>query len=210
MVLGIFGKKLGMTQVYDKAGAAVPVTVIEALPCFVTRILEEKKAVQIGTSVSKRSTKPILGSYAQSGVKENLNKFEEFGAEDTSKVSLGQQIKTDIFEAGEKVSVIGVSIGKGFAGTVKRHHFMRSHMTHGSKSHRIPGSIGAGTTPGRVYKGKRMAGRMGGEKVTVKNLMVFEADPEKNIVLIKGAVPGPRGAFVTIKRTAAKKAEKKK
>ena len=209
MVFGIFGKKLGMTQVYDKTGAVVPVTVIQALPCFVTRILEEKKAVQIGASVSKRSTKPMIGSYLQSGVKENLNKFGEFGTEDPSKLSLGQQIKTDIFAAGEKVAVVGISIGKGFAGTIKRHHFMRSHMTHGSKSHRIPGSIGAGTTPGRVYKGKRMAGRMGGEKVTVKNLIVFEADPEKNIVLIKGAVPGPRGAFVTIKRAPAKKAEKK-
>ena len=209
MVFGIFGKKLGMTQVYDKAGAAVPVTVIEALPCFVTKIIEGTKSVQLGASVSKRSTKPILGSYAKSGIKENLNKFGEFETEDPAKVTLGQQIKADIFAAGEKVSVVGTSIGKGFAGTVKRHHFRRSHMTHGSKSHRLPGSIGAGTTPGRVYKGKRMAGRMGGETVTVKNLLVFEADAEKNIVLIKGAVPGPTGAYVTINKIFLKKANKK-
>ncbi len=203
MLEGIIGKKIGMTQVYDKSGAVVPVTVIEAGPCFVVAKNKDSKKVQVGYGKAKKSSKSLSGHFKKAGVDENLKVLKEFSCDDLDGIQLGQQIKVDIFKEGSKVSVTGTSIGKGFAGTVKRHHFRRSPMSHGSKSHRIPGSIGAGTTPGRVYKGKRLAGRMGGEQVTVKNLSVVRIDPEKNLVLLRGAVPGFKGGYIIIRKGKA-------
>ncbi len=201
MLRGILGKKLGMTQVYDKSGAVVPVTVIEAGPCYITGLFESTKKAQIafGTT-SKKQTKSIEGHLKKAGIDKNLKHFCEFKADTLEGLAMGQEIKADIFKEGEIIAVTGTSIGKGFAGTVKRHHFSRGPMTHGSKSHRIPGSIGAGTTPGRVYKGKKLAGRMGGVQVTVKNLVVVGVDVEKNTVLLRGAVPGVKGTLLMLRK----------
>lgn len=203
MVEGIIGKKVGMTQIYDKSGIVVPVTVIEAGPCFVIAKNADSKKVQIGYGKSKNTTKSVKGHIKKAGAQEDLKVLKEFACKDMEAVQLGQEIKVDIFKEGSTVSVTGTSIGKGFAGTVKRHHFRRSPMSHGSKSHRIPGSIGAGTTPGRVYKGKRLAGRMGNEQVTVKNLKVVQVNTDKNTLLLRGAVPGASGAYIIIRKGKA-------
>ncbi|MFA5104140.1 MAG: 50S ribosomal protein L3 [Candidatus Margulisiibacteriota bacterium] len=203
MLEGIIGKKVGMTQVYDKSGSVVPVTVIEAGPCFVVAKNKDSKKVQLAFGKAKKISKSVSGQLKKSGIEEKLKVLKEFKCEDFDAVQPGQQVKVDIFKEGTKVAVTGTSIGKGFAGTVKRHHFRRSPMSHGSKSHRIPGSIGAGTTPGRVYKGKRLAGRMGGEQVTVKNLSVVRVDAEKNLLLLQGAVPGSNGGYIIIRKGKA-------
>lgn len=203
MLEGIIGKKVGMTQVYDKAGEVVPVTVIEAGPCFVVAKNKDSKKVQLGFGKKKKPAKSAAGHLKKAGIEESLKVLKEFKCDDFDGIQPGQQIKVDIFKEGSKVAVTGTSIGKGFAGTIKRHHFRRSPMSHGSKSHRIPGSIGAGTTPGRVYKGKRLAGRMGGEQVTVKNLSVVRVDTEKNLLLLEGAVPGSNGGIIIIKKGKA-------
>ncbi len=200
MLDGLLGTKKGMTQVYDKAGAVVPVTVVEAGPCVVLKKSDLNSTVQLGYGSVKKATKPMAGQFKKAGVEKALKHLKEFKADKLDGIELGQEIKADLFKAGEKVSVTGSSIGKGFAGTVKRHHFRRSPMSHGSKSHRIPGSIGAGTTPGRVYKGKRMAGRMGGERITVKNLKVVQVIPDKNLILIGGAVPGVEGGLLILRK----------
>jgi len=200
MLNGLLGKKLGMTQIFDKAGLVVPVTVIEAGPCYVISKNDETGAVKVGFGKVKKAAKPVMGMLKKAGIEAALGFFQEFRSDKKDEIKQGQQIKADIFKEGELVSVRGKSIGKGFAGTVKRHHFRRSPMSHGSKSHRIPGSIGAGTTPGRVYKGKRMAGRLGNEFVTVKNLKVVHVDAEKNVIYLRGAVPGTEGGLLLIKR----------
>ncbi|MCX5749423.1 MAG: 50S ribosomal protein L3 [Candidatus Saganbacteria bacterium] len=202
MMNGMLGKKIGMTQIFDKTGLVVPVTVVEAGPCYVVSINEDTSAVKVGFEKIKKATKPVLGQLKKAGIEESLKHFHEFKADKKDGLKAGQQIKADIFSEGELVSVRGTSIGKGFAGTVKRHHFRRSPMSHGSKSHRIPGSIGAGTTPGRVYKGKRMAGRLGGEYVTVKNLKIVKIEPETNSIYIKGAVPGVEGGLLLIRKVS--------
>jgi large subunit ribosomal protein L3 len=200
MLNGLLGRKIGMTQIFDKAGLVVPVTVIEAGPCYVVSKNDVTGSVMLGFGKIKSAVKPVMGRLKKAGIEEALNFFREFKSEKKDEIKTGQQIKADIFKEGELVSVRGRSIGKGFAGTVKRHHFRRSPMSHGSKSHRIPGSIGAGTTPGRVYRGKKMAGRLGNKFVTVKNLKVVHVDAEKNVIYLKGAVPGTEGGLLLIKR----------
>lgn len=203
MVLGIVGTKLGMTQVFDAEGKAVPVTVIQAGPCPVTQIKTEEtdgySAIQVGYGEVKPKAlnKPLLGHLAKSGTGP-VRHLQEYRVENPGDYQLGQEIKADIFSAGEIVDAIGTSIGRGFAGYQKRHNFKRGPMSHGSKNHRLPGSVGAGTTPGRVYPGKRMAGRLGGKQVTVRKLTVVRVDAERNLLLVKGAVPGKRGALLNI------------
>ncbi len=207
MAVGILGTKLGMTQVFDEAGLAIPVTVIQAGPCPITQIKTRETdgyiAVQIGFGETrvKSLSKPELGHLAKSNSVplRHLTEMRQYlPSEDYSAYELGQEVKADIFEAGQIVDVTGTSIGKGFAGYQKRHNFARGPMSHGSKNHRAPGSTGAGTTPGRVYPGKRMAGRLGGTQVTIKKLTVVRVDLERNLILIKGAVPGKPGALVQI------------
>ncbi|HAT14937.1 MAG TPA: 50S ribosomal protein L3 [Microcoleaceae bacterium UBA11344] len=203
MSVGILGTKLGMTQVFDEEGRAIPVTVIQAGPCTVTQIKTKPtdgySAVQIGYGdvKPKALNKPELGHLGKSGATP-LRHLQEYRLEDTSAFELGQQLNADAFAAGQIVDVIGTSIGKGFAGFQKRHNFKRGPMSHGSKNHREPGSIGPGTTPGRVYPGKKMAGRMGNVQVTVRKLTIVRVDTERNLLLIKGAVPGKAGALVNV------------
>jgi large subunit ribosomal protein L3 len=201
--VGILGTKLGMTQIFDDAGAAIPVTVIQAGPCTVTQVKTKQtdgySAIQIGYGEVKPKAlnKPLLGHLAKSSAPA-VRHLREYHIDNSSEYALGQQIKADIFSTGQIVDVSGTSIGRGFAGNQKRNNFGRGPMSHGSKNHREPGSIGAGTTPGRVYPGKRMAGRLGGKSVTIRKLTVVRVDPERNLLLIKGAIPGKPGALVSI------------
>ncbi|MGB3641237.1 MAG: 50S ribosomal protein L3 [Rivularia sp. (in: cyanobacteria)] len=203
MSVGILGTKVGMTQVFDDAGKAIPVTVVQAGPCTVTQIKTQQtdgySAIQLayGEVKEKALNKPKLGHLAKSSASP-LRHLEEYRAENTGDYSLGQQVSADIFEAGQLVDIAGTSIGRGFAGNQKRNNFSRGPMSHGSKNHREPGSIGAGTTPGRVYPGKKMAGRLGGKRITVRKLTIVRVDAEKNLLLIKGAIPGKPGALVNI------------
>lgn len=194
-----------MTQVFAEDGRLVPVTVIEAGPMVVTQIKNKEtdgyEAVQVafGEVKEKRVNKPLRGHFAKAGV--GFKKFvREFKVEDLSAYSLAQEIKVDVFEAGEKVDAIGTSKGKGFQGPIKRHNQSRGPMTHGSRYHRGPGSMGAASDPSRVFKGKKLAGHMGAERVTIQNLEVVKVDVEKNLILIKGAVPGPKKGLVVIKK----------
>lgn len=204
MSLGILGTKLGMTQVFDEeTGAAIPVTVVQAGPCTVTQVKTSEtdgySSVQIGYGDVKEKalSKPELGHLGKAGATP-LRHLKEYRFDDVSSYELGQSITAGIFEAGQIVDVSGNTIGRGFAGYQKRHNFKRGPMTHGSKNHRQPGSTGAGTTPGRVYPGKRMAGRYGGTKITVRKLEVVRVDAERNLLLIKGAVPGKSGNLLSI------------
>ena len=203
MSLGILGTKLGMTQVFDDTGRAIPVTVVQAGPCTITQVKTKETdgytSVQIGYDevTEKKLSKAERGHLAKAG--DNLLRhLREYRLDDVSSYELGQAIKADIFEAGQLVDVAGTSIGRGFAGFQKRHNFQRGPMSHGSKNHRAPGSIGAGTTPGRVYPGKRMAGHMGAVRKTIRKLEVVRVDAEKNLLLIKGAVPGKSGNLLSI------------
>ena len=201
--VGILGTKLGMTQVFDDNGNAVPVTVIQAGPCVVTQVKTQQTdgycAVQLGYQevAEKALNKPEQGHLKKSGGS-NLRHLREYRVDDSSTFELGQTVAADIFEAGQLVDVSGKSIGKGFAGNQKRHNFKRGPMTHGSKNHRLPGSIGPGTTPGRVYPGKKMAGQLGNVQVTVRKLSVVKVDSDRNVLLVKGAVPGKPGALLNI------------
>ncbi|MBD1860506.1 MULTISPECIES: 50S ribosomal protein L3 [Trichocoleus] len=203
MSVGILGTKLGMTQIFDETGKAIPVTVVQAGPCAITQIktasTDGYSAIQVGfgETSQKALNKPELGHLAKSNATP-LRHLQEYRLDNTSEFELGQQIKADIFSAGQIIDVIGTSIGRGFAGYQKRHNFARGPMAHGSKNHRAPGSTGAGTTPGRVYPGKRMAGRLGGSQVTIRKLTVVRVDAERNLLLIKGAVPGKPGALLSI------------
>lgn len=203
MSLGILGTKLGMTQIFTEEGLAIPVTVIQAGPCKVTQVKTKQtdgySAIQVGFREVREKTlnKPKLGHLAKSEAPA-LRHLREYRIDNAGEYSLGQEIKADIFSTGQIVDVVGTSIGRGFAGYQKRHHFGRGPMSHGSKNHREPGSIGAGTTPGRVFPGMRGAGRMGGERVTVRKLTIVRVDAEKNLILIKGAVPGKAGALLNI------------
>ena len=203
MSLGILGTKLGMTQVFDEAGRAIPVTVVQAGSCTVTQVKTKQtdgySAIQIGYGEVKPKAlnKPKLGHLAKSSAPP-LRNLREYRLDNTSDFTMGQQLKADIFTPGQIVDVVGTSIGRGFAGFQKRHNFARGPMSHGSKNHRQPGSIGAGTTPGRVYPGKRMAGRLGGKRVTIRKLTVVRVDPERNLLLLKGAVPGKPGSLLSI------------
>ncbi|MGF1537528.1 MAG: 50S ribosomal protein L3 [Elainellaceae cyanobacterium] len=206
MAVGILGTKLGMTQVFDDQGRAIPVTVVQAGPCTVTQVKSNETdgytAVQVGygEAPEKALNRPRLGHLKKSGASP-VRHLREYRTPDVGSFELGQQITVETFEAGQLVDVIGTSIGKGFAGYQKRHNFHRGPMSHGSKNHRLPGSIGAGTTPGRIYPGKHMAGRMGGERVTVRKLPIVQIDSDRNLLLIKGAVPGKPGTFLDIRPT---------
>jgi large subunit ribosomal protein L3 len=192
-----------MTQIFDEAGVAIPVTVVQAGPCVVTQIKTKPTdgytAIQVGYKEVKPKAlnRPLLGHLAKSSAPA-LRHLKEYHTDSPSDYALGQEIKADMFSAGQIVDVIGTSIGRGFAGNQKRNNFGRGPMSHGSKNHRAPGSIGAGTTPGRVYPGKRMAGRLGGTRVTISKLTVIKVDTDRNILLIKGAVPGKPGALLNI------------
>ena len=209
MTLGVIGKKLGMTQIYDEAGICIPVTVVAVKEAVVTQVktvaTDGYEAIQVGVIPAKEKhlTKAQIGHFKKNNL-ENFRHLQEFRVEDASKYSIGQKISLEVLENVEKVDVTGRSIGKGFQGTVKRHNFSRGPMWHGSKNHRAPGSIGAGTTPSRVVKGKRMAGNMGNEKVTVTKLTVAKIIADKNLLLIKGAIPGPEGKLVTVRPTRTK------
>jgi large subunit ribosomal protein L3 len=188
----LLGKKIGMTQIYSEKGDLIPVTVILAGPCYVTQVKEQ--SIQVGFGSAKKINKPMAGHLKELKVKH----LKEFKVANPADYKIGQEIKVDIFKPGDAISVSGTSIGKGTAGTVKRWHFHRGPMSHGSKSHRLPGSIGAGTSPGRVEKGTRMAGRMGNRRVTVKGTKVIRIDGEKNLLLVSGAVPGAGNNIVEI------------
>ncbi len=203
MSLGILGTKLGMTQVFDETGKAVPVTVIQAGPCTVTQIkspdTDGYTAVQLGFGVvkPKNLTKPELGHLAKTGAPP-LRHLREYRLAAPAHLTLGQAVTVTNFTPGQIVDVRGTNIGRGFSGYQKRHNFGRGPMSHGSKNHRQPGSTGAGTTPGRVYPGKRMAGQLGNKQVTVRKLTVVKVYPDRNVILIKGTVPGKPGALVSI------------
>lgn len=209
MTLGVIGKKLGMTTVFDEQGLAIPVTVVKVDPIVVTQVktveTDGYNAIQVGTVAAKEKhlTKAQMGHFKKNKL-ENFRYLQEFRVENPSEFTVGQQIELSVLDNVKKVDVTGKSIGKGFQGTVKRWNFSRGPMAHGSKNHREPGSIGAGTTPGRVIKGKNMAGNMGNERVTVSKLTLVKIDSENSLVLIKGSVPGPEGKLVTIKPSRTK------
>ena len=194
-----------MTRIFGDDGSVVPVSVIEATPNTVTRIRDVEKdgyaALQLGAGVSRRSTKPVAGQFKHLDKElQHPKAVREVRLDTTEEYEVGQQLGVDLFEAGELVDVTGVSKGHGFTGVIARHHFRRGPKTHGSDHHRAPGSIGAGTYPGRVWKGTRMAGHMGNEQVTVKKLKVVKIDPERNLILVKGAVPGARNGLLLVQK----------
>jgi large subunit ribosomal protein L3 len=199
----ILGTKIGMTQIFDEAGKAIPVTVIEAGPCIVvqkkTTENDGYNAIQLGFGAVKENdlNKPAKGHLEKAQVKP-VRHLKEFRVDDAAAYEQGQEIKADLFSIGEYVDVVGVSKGKGFAGGIKRHGMHRGPMKHGSKYHRRPGSLGA-KGPARVFLGRKMPGRLGGAQVTVQKLLVVKVDPERNLLLVKGAVPGPKKSLVTIK-----------
>ena len=209
MTLGVIGKKLGMTTVFDDKGLAIPVTVIKVDEIVVTQVKTVEKdgynAIQVGTVSAKEKhlTKAQIGHFKKNKL-ENFRHLQEFRIDNPQDYTVGQTIEVSVLADTTKVDVTGVSIGKGFQGTVKRWNFSRGPMGHGSKNHREPGSIGAGTTPGRVIKGKKMAGNMGNEQVTVTKLKLVKVDSENSLILIKGSVPGPEGKLVTIKPSRIK------
>jgi large subunit ribosomal protein L3 len=202
MSIGVIGRKRGMTQVFQPDGTMVAVSVREVAPNTVTRLRTSDRdgytAVQLGTDEKKKLTKPLAG---QLGDLPSLGTLREFRVDDVSAYEVGQTLAVaDVFAEGDLVDVTGVSKGKGFAGHVKRHNFGRGPTTHGSDHHREPGSIGPGTTPGRVYKGVRMAGHMGDEQVTTKKVRVVRADAEKNLLLVMGSLPGARGGLIMVRK----------
>ena len=209
MALGVIGEKLGMTQVYDEQGLCIPVTVIKVDPLTVTQVktveTDGYNAIQVGVVPAKEKhlTKAQIGHFKKNNL-ENFRHLQEFRVDNPADYQVGQKIDLSVLNEISKVDVSGKSIGKGFQGTVKRHNFSRGPMGHGFKNHREPGSIGAGTTPGRIYKGKRMAGNMGNEKVTVSKLSIVKIVSDKNLLLVKGSVPGPEGKLVTIKPSRTK------
>lgn len=202
----IIGKKLGMTQVFADDGTVVPVTVIEAGPCHVTAVRDPERdgyrAVQLawGETDERRLTKPELGHLKKAGAPP-LRHLAEFREQDVER-NVGDVVTVEQFEPGQKVKVAGVSVGKGFQGTIRRHGFSRGPETHGSHNVRSPGSVGASADPARVFKGTRMPGRMGGRRVTQRGCEVVEVDPERNLLLVKGPVPGPRNGTVEVRADA--------
>jgi large subunit ribosomal protein L3 len=205
MSVGLIARKAGMTQVFQPDGTMVAVSVLEVAPNVVTRVRTPDRdgyaAVQVGTGEGKRLTKPVAGQLKDLPQVATLREFRVAGSSDLEGYELGQRLAVaDVFAEGDLVDVTGVSKGKGFAGHVKRHHFSRGPKTHGSDHHREPGSIGPGTTPGRVYRGLRMAGHMGDERVTTKKLRVVRADAENNLLLLRGSVPGARGSLILVRK----------
>ncbi len=204
MSIGILGKKLGMSQFFDDKGRSIPVTLVEAGPCRITQIKNSAtdgySAVQIafGSVREKLVNKPSQGHLSKSG-EELLRYIREYRVDNLDEYKLGSKITVGNFEVGQKVDVSGTSMGRGFSGYQKRHGFSRGPMSHGSKNHREPGSTGAGTTPGRIYPGKRMAGRYGGKKITTRGLLIIKVDSEHNLLVIKGSVPGKPGSLLNIR-----------
>jgi large subunit ribosomal protein L3 len=202
-VKGILGRKIGMTQVFDEAGHAVPVTVVEAGPCRVAQIKTAETdgytAIQLAFGEAKRTSKPRAGHLGKAGI-DSARHLVELRLEDLGDYEPGSEIRADVFEAGEMVDVVGVTKGKGFAGVIKRHNFKGLSASHGTeRKHRSPGSVGACATPARVFKGTRMPGHLGHRRVTTLNLKVIKADPERNLLLLRGAVPGPRGGLIMVR-----------
>jgi len=204
MSIGILGKKLGMSQFFDEEGKSIPGTLIEAGPCRITQLKSEATdgytAVQLGFGETREKlvNKPAKGHLAKSG-EAPLRHLKEYRLEAIDGLELGAPVTVGDFSPGQKVDVSGDTIGRGFSGLQKRHGFSRGPMTHGSKNHREPGSIGAGTTPGRVYPGKRMAGRYGGKQITTRGLVILKVDAERNLLVVKGSVPGKPGALLNIR-----------
>jgi large subunit ribosomal protein L3 len=202
MSIGLIGRKVGMTSVFQDDGTMIPVSVVAVEPNTITRLRTPERdgysAVQLGVEAGRKLSKPEAGQLA--GDLPKVATIREFRVDSVDDYELGQVISVDVFAPGELVDVTGVSKGKGFAGTVKRHHFKRGPKTHGSDNYRKPGSIGPGTTPGRVYKGLRMAGHLGADRTTIKKLRVVRTDPERNLLLVKGALPGGRGALLLIRK----------
>ncbi|MDR7871612.1 MAG: 50S ribosomal protein L3 [Tissierellaceae bacterium] len=202
----ILGRKIGMTQIFQENGDVVPVTVVEAGPLYVVQKKTIEKdgynAIQVGFEnvKEKKVNKPVKGHYDKANV-EYKKYLKEFRVGNPDEFEIGQEIKVDVFAQGDKVDVIGTSKGKGTQGVVKRHNFSRGRETHGSKMHRTAGGMGASAYPGKVFKNHRMAGRMGNERVTIQNLEIVRVDVDKNLILIKGAIPGPKKGLVTIKAT---------
>ena len=202
MLRGFLGKKIGMSQVFRDNGEVVPVTVIQAGPCAVTQIKNQKtdgyNAIQLGFGVTKNLNKPERGHLKNN---EPVKHLREVKTDSLDEYSVGQQISVEIFEVGEKIDVIGTTKGRGFAGTMKRHGFHGGPKTHGQSDRaRAPGSIGGGTTPGKVYKGLKMAGHMGNERVTIKNLEILQIDQDRNLLVVKGGVPGAPNGLLIIRR----------
>lgn len=203
MNVGLLGNKIGMTQIFDESGNIIPVTILKVGPCVVTQVKTKAKdgynSIQVGYSnVSKKSlTGPELGHLRKSDI-QPLKYLKEFPVEDPTKFEVGQVLKVDRFEPEQLVNIKGKTIGKGFSGLQKRHNFARGPMTHGSKNHRAPGSIGMGTTPGRVLPGKKMAGQLGNKVVTIQKLKIIQLNLEENILVIKGSVPGKPGNLLSI------------
>jgi large subunit ribosomal protein L3 len=206
VIQGILGRKLGMTRLFDESGEVTATTIVEAGPCFVTQIKtldrDGYEAVQLGFDQVRQNklTNPERGHLKESGAP-NVRTLREVPVSDLDGIALGDQINVDMLRQGERVDVVGTSKGKGFAGVMKRHNFRGGPKTHGQSDRwRAPGSIGSGTTPGRVMKGMRMAGHMGDERVTVQNLEIVRIDPERNLIAIRGAIPGPKGGLIMIKK----------
>lgn len=203
MNVGLLGNKIGMTQIFDESGNIIPVTILKVGPCVVTQVKTKAKdgynSIQVGYSnVSKKSlTGPELGHLRKSDI-QPLKYLKEFPVEDPTKFEVGQVLKVDRFEPEQLVNIKGKTIGKGFSGLQKRHNFARGPMTHGSKNHRAPGSIGMGTTPGRVLPGKKMAGQLGNKVATIQKLKIIQLNLEENILVIKGSVPGKPGNLLSI------------
>jgi large subunit ribosomal protein L3 len=201
--VGLLGNKIGMTQIFDESGNIIPVTILKVGPCVITQVKTEPKdgynSIQVGYSnVSDKSlTQPQLGHLQKSNI-QPLKYLKEFRVNNCQEFEVGQVLKVDLLSPGQLVNIRGKSIGKGFAGLQKRHNFTRGPMTHGSKNHRAPGSIGMGTTPGRVLPGKKMAGQLGNKITTIKKLKVIQLNLEENILVIKGSVPGKPGNLLSI------------
>ena len=203
MAIGLLGNKIGMTQIFDESGNIIPVTILKVGPCVVTQVKTKSKdgydSIQIGYGnvSSKALTQPELGHLQKSNI-QPLKYLKEFRTNKEDEFSIGQVLNVDSFSAGQFVNIRGKSIGKGFAGLQKRHNFTRGPMTHGSKNHRAPGSIGMGTTPGRVLPGKKMAGQLGNKITTIKKLKVIQINTEENVLVLKGSVPGKPGNLLSI------------
>ena len=201
MSIGVIGRKVGMTQVFTEDGTMVPVSVVAVEPNTVTLLRTEEQdgytAVQVGAGTARKTTKPRAGQLKDLP---KVRDVREFRVDDVAGYEIGQTLDVSLFEDGDAVDITGTSKGKGFAGTIKRHHFRRGPETHGSDSHRAPGSVGGGTYPGKVFRGSPMAGHMGHERVTVKNATIVRTDAERNLLLVKGPVPGPRNALVVVRK----------
>ena len=207
---GLIGKKVGMTQIFDESGKVIPVTVIEAGPCVVAQVKTEETdgytAVQLGYGdiKEKKLNKPTKGHFTKVNVTPKKH-LREFRLNSVEGLTVGQELKADIFTAGDKIDIQGTSKGKGFQGVIKRHGQSRGPMGHGSMYHRRPGSMGPTSTPGRVFKGKKLPGHMGNQTITIQNLEVIKVDLDKNVILVKGSVPGAKGAILKLKTSVKSK-----